>query len=77
MQIISKELIKVLREKWGANFESFISETITTIPGDTSYLSLGLVDDQLQELYQNVDLIINAAATTKFGERYNDFMALI
>ncbi|XP_074312156.1 alcohol-forming fatty acyl-CoA reductase-like [Silene latifolia] len=71
-EVIGKELFRVLREKMGQNFESFISEKITPVAGDTSYENLGLIDDNLKtEMFKDVDIVINVAATTKFEERYD------
>ncbi|KAL2930297.1 Alcohol-forming fatty acyl-CoA reductase [Bienertia sinuspersici] len=70
-EIIDKELFRVLRQKWGEKFESFISEKVSSIAGDASYETLGLTDNQLKEMYNDVDIVINVAATTKFEERYD------
>ncbi|XP_021837607.1 alcohol-forming fatty acyl-CoA reductase-like [Spinacia oleracea] len=68
-EVLAKELFKVVREKWGANFESFVSDKITVVAGDTSYENLGLTVDQLKEMHKDIDVVINVAATTKFDER--------
>ncbi|XP_021729655.1 alcohol-forming fatty acyl-CoA reductase-like [Chenopodium quinoa] len=70
-EILGKELFKVLREKLGSNFESFTSEKITVVAGDTSYENLGLTAEQMKEMYEDIDIVINVAATTKFEERYD------
>ncbi|KMT03835.1 hypothetical protein BVRB_8g189780 [Beta vulgaris subsp. vulgaris] len=70
-EVLSKELFDVLRKKCGANFESFISEKITPVAGDASYGNLGLTDDELNAMYNDIDIIISVAATTKFDERYD------
>lgn len=70
-EVLGKELFKVLREKLGAHFESFISSKITVVVGDTSYENLGLVEDELKKMYEHIDIVINVAATTKFMERYD------
>ncbi|XP_056690089.1 fatty acyl-CoA reductase 3-like [Spinacia oleracea] len=67
----SQGVFKVVREKWGANFESFVSDKITVVAGDTSYENLGLTVDQLKEMHKDIDVVINVAATTKFDERYD------
>ena len=77
LQIIGKDLFKVLKEKWGANFNSFISEKITVIPGDISCQDLGLKDSNLEEeLWREVDVVVNSAATTNFDERYIYYMLI-
>ncbi|KAL9236021.1 hypothetical protein vseg_010735 [Gypsophila vaccaria] len=71
-EVIGKELFRVLREIRGDNFDSFISEKITPVAGDTSCENLGLIDDLLKEdMFKNLDVVINVAATTKFEERYD------
>lgn len=63
-------MFKVLKEKLGANFNSFISEKLTLVPGDISREDLGLEDSILsEEIYYQTDVIINLAATTNFDER--------
>lgn len=63
-------MFKVLREKWGSDFDSFVSEKIIAVAGDASYENLGLAADQIEEMYENIDIVINVAAATKFKERY-------
>uniref|UniRef100_A0A803MKK4 Fatty acyl-CoA reductase n=1 Tax=Chenopodium quinoa TaxID=63459 RepID=A0A803MKK4_CHEQI len=70
-EILGKELFKVLKEKLGSNFESFVSEKITVVAGDTSYENLGLTAEQMKDMYEDIDIVINVAATTKFEERYD------
>ncbi|MBA0818468.1 hypothetical protein Gohar_021625 [Gossypium harknessii] len=69
-EIIGKDLFKVLKEKCGKNFSSFISEKITLIPGDISHEDLGIKDCNLvQEMLNEVDVVVNLAATTNFDKR--------
>lgn len=70
-EILGKELFKVLREKLGSNFESFMSEKISAIAGDTSYDNLGITAHELDQMFGEIDIVINVAATTKFLERYD------
>ncbi|EOY33482.1 Jojoba acyl CoA reductase-related male sterility protein [Theobroma cacao] len=76
-EIIGKDLFKVLKEKYGKNFSSFISEKITLIPGDISHEDLGVEDSNLvQEMCREVDVVVNLAATTNFDERYDVALGL-
>ncbi|MBA0553078.1 hypothetical protein Golob_012295 [Gossypium lobatum] len=76
-EIIGKDLFKVLKEKCGKNFSSFISEKITVIPGDISHEDLGIKDCNLvQEMLNEVDVVVNLAATTNFDERYDVALGL-
>ncbi|OIW08507.1 hypothetical protein TanjilG_03183 [Lupinus angustifolius] len=71
-EIIGKDLFRLLKEKLGANFNSFISEKLTLVPGDISREDLGLKDSTLrEEIYNQTDVIINLAATITFDDRYD------
>ena len=70
VQILGKELFRLLREKLGANFESFVSEKLTVVAGDISCEDLALKDSTLKEdICGQTDVIVNLAATTDFDER--------
>ncbi|XP_022854799.1 alcohol-forming fatty acyl-CoA reductase-like [Olea europaea var. sylvestris] len=71
-EVISKDLFGVLKDQRGANFTSFISDKITIVPGDVTCENLGINDLNLShEIFTEVDVVINLAATTKFDERYD------
>ncbi|XP_011626024.1 fatty acyl-CoA reductase 1 isoform X1 [Amborella trichopoda] len=71
-EILQKELFKVLREKHGTGFDSFVGEKIFPVVGDLRHQSLGIKDlDIRNKLWREVDMIINAAAATSFDERYD------
>ena len=70
IKIVGKELFKILRETWGADFDSFISQKIVALPGDVSTENLGVKDAiLLKELYNEVQIIVSSAANTNFDER--------
>ncbi|XP_065867409.1 fatty acyl-CoA reductase 3-like [Euphorbia lathyris] len=70
-EIIGKELFRVIKEKYAENINSFVSEKMSPIPGDISYEHLGIEDSILREkLWEQVDFVLNFAATTNFDERY-------
>ncbi|KAI4322400.1 hypothetical protein L6164_022101 [Bauhinia variegata] len=76
-EIIGKDLFKFLKEKLGANFNSFISEKLTLVPGDISCEDLGLKDSILRdEILNQTHVIVNLAATTNFDERYDVALGL-
>ncbi|KAF7805696.1 Fatty acyl-CoA reductase 3 [Senna tora] len=76
-EIIGKDLFRLLKEKLGGNFNSFISEKSTLVPGDISQEGLGLKDSILrEEICNQTDVIINLAATTNFDERYDVALGL-
>lgn len=69
--MLAKDVFNVLKEKWGTRLNSFISEKITFVPGDISSEDLGLKDSNLkEELWNELDIMVNSAAITKFDERY-------
>ena len=70
MQILGKDLYRVLKEKYGPNLNQLTSEKVTVVSGDISLEDLGLQDTDLEhEMIHQVDAIVNLAATTKFDER--------
>ncbi|KAJ4718845.1 Fatty acyl-CoA reductase [Melia azedarach] len=73
-EVLGKELFRIFKEKWSTHdLNSFISEKITLVPGDITREDLGLKDysNLKQEMCNDLDLIINSAAMTKFHERYD------
>ncbi|KAJ0743974.1 putative long-chain-fatty-acyl-CoA reductase [Helianthus annuus] len=70
MEVAGKDLFRILREKHGANIDTFLSEKVTPVAGDIANENLGLRDYNLiKEMQREVDVVVNAAATTKFYER--------
>lgn len=75
-EVIEKELFRVLKEKWRANFGSMISEKVVAVAGDISDERLLVLEESAklrQELYGQINVIVNLAATTNFDERYNQY----
>ncbi|KAF5937632.1 hypothetical protein HYC85_025138 [Camellia sinensis] len=71
-EVIAKDLYRVLREKLGANWNSFISEKVTSVPGDITLENLGVKDSNLvEEMWREVNIVVNVAATTNFDDRYD------
>lgn len=71
VQIIGSELFKVLKEKNGGSLSSLISEKIRVVGGDISVENLGVKDPGLlEEMFSEVEVVVNFAATTNFDERY-------
>ncbi|CAI0553389.1 unnamed protein product, partial [Linum tenue] len=70
--VVGKEVFRVLKDEWGAGFQSFISEKVVAVAGDVSSEDLGIVDLHLkEEILKEADLVLNFAAITKFDERYD------
>ncbi|XP_060173750.1 fatty acyl-CoA reductase 3-like isoform X2 [Lycium barbarum] len=70
-EAVAKDLFKLLREKHGANLNNFISQRTTILPGDiTCDENLGVKDSNLlEEMWKEVEAVVNLAATTNFDER--------
>ncbi|XP_028808252.1 fatty acyl-CoA reductase 1-like [Neltuma alba] len=68
-EIIRKELFRVLREKWGADFESLLAEKVVAVAGDVSVPNLGIKNANLEKMWEEIDVIANFAANTNFDER--------
>ncbi|KAG6436107.1 hypothetical protein SASPL_100989 [Salvia splendens] len=70
--VVGTELFGVLRKELGGDFESMISSKVVAISGDVGYENLGIIDVQLRhQMWREIDVIVNSAATTKFDERYD------
>ncbi|WCJ41791.1 Fatty acyl-CoA reductase 3 [Euphorbia peplus] len=71
-EVIGKELFRVAKEKLGEKFKTIISKKIRIISGDVRYQDLGIKDSSLiQKIKNDLDFILNFAATTNFDERYD------
>ncbi|RYQ97838.1 hypothetical protein Ahy_B08g093911 [Arachis hypogaea] len=71
-EIVGKELFRLLKEKLGTKFNSFVSDKLSVVPGDISKQDLDLKDSILMDhICNQTDIIVNIAATTNFDERYD------
>ncbi|XP_062083105.1 alcohol-forming fatty acyl-CoA reductase-like [Humulus lupulus] len=71
-QVIGKEVFRVLKEEQGKDFDGFIEQKLVAVAGDISYEDLKIEDVNLRhEMWDNLDIILNSAATTDFYERYD------
>ncbi|MBA0767484.1 hypothetical protein Gotri_016363 [Gossypium trilobum] len=71
-EIISTELFRILRDKWGSKFDALISSKVIAVEGDISSENLGLEDSKLrEEMRKEIEIVVNSAATTCFNERYD------
>ncbi|MFS8011587.1 putative oxidoreductase [Helianthus anomalus] len=76
-EAVAKDLFNILKEKHGANLPSFLSEKVTPVAGDITYENLGVKEPSLiEEMWGNIDVVVNVAATTNFDERYDSALAL-
>ncbi|CAA0810677.1 Fatty acyl-CoA reductase 3 [Striga hermonthica] len=71
-EVVEKDLFRVLKEKFGDNLNNFIWEKIRVVAGDIRCENLGVKDsDLLEEMWEQVYIVFNLAATTNFDERYD------
>ncbi|KAK4709152.1 hypothetical protein R3W88_030077 [Solanum pinnatisectum] len=72
-EVMQTELFSVLREKIGANnLNSLIEEKVFPVAGDISFEDFGIENSEMKnEMFKEIDIIINSAATTRFDERYD------
>ncbi|XP_050281044.1 fatty acyl-CoA reductase 3-like isoform X3 [Quercus robur] len=71
-EVIGLDLFNVLRKSLGANLESYVFERVTPISGDICDVNLGIKDSILrEEMWNEIDIVLNSAATTNFDERYD------
>ncbi|XP_039014242.1 fatty acyl-CoA reductase 8-like [Hibiscus syriacus] len=69
-EIISTELFRILRNHWDSKFDHLISSKVIAVAGDVSSENLGVKDSNLREkMWNEIEIIVNAAATTDFNER--------
>ncbi|PUZ52679.1 hypothetical protein GQ55_6G288500 [Panicum hallii var. hallii] len=71
-EVIDSELFGLLREKHGADrFQQFIQDKVVALSGDIIHENLGLEAPMLKDLAEEIDVIVNIAATTNFYGRYD------
>ncbi|PAN10981.1 hypothetical protein PAHAL_2G131000 [Panicum hallii] len=69
--VIGKELFGLLRETHGKGFQSFVDEKVVPLAGDIIHENFGVEGAQLAQMTQEINAIVNGAATTNFYERYD------
>ncbi|KAM7528648.1 hypothetical protein LguiB_032058 [Lonicera macranthoides] len=76
-EVLGKELFKVVRKSWGETIKSHLLEKVIPISGDISFENMGIIDSKLrEEMSEEIDIIVNSAATTSFDERYDVSMGI-
>ncbi|KAL5719569.1 alcohol-forming fatty acyl-CoA reductase [Ranunculus cassubicifolius] len=71
-EVIEKDLFKLLKMKYGGDLDSFMVDKVTPLAGDIIYENFGLQDtEMIENLWKEIDIIVNSAANTKFDERYD------
>ncbi|XP_048560343.1 alcohol-forming fatty acyl-CoA reductase-like [Triticum urartu] len=75
-EVIGKDPFNLLREKYGiTGFQNFIKEKVVPLAGDIMASHLGLDNARVDALSEEIDVILNVAATTSFYERYDVALA--
>ncbi|CAL5062862.1 unnamed protein product [Urochloa decumbens] len=74
-EVVGQELFKILQEIHGDEFRSFIQEKISSVSGDVIHEDLGLDSSKVKQLSNEIDIIVDGAATTNFYERYDVALA--
>jgi len=69
--IFGSSIFDRLRARYGERLEALVREKVKIVAGDVSYPDLALAPGSLQELGREVDVIINAAASVSFDERFD------
>ncbi|RYR43051.1 hypothetical protein Ahy_A08g039485 [Arachis hypogaea] len=67
-EITGKELFRLVKESVGTKFDSLVTQKLIVLPGDISQEDFNLKDSQI---YKQIDVIVNSAATTNFYQRYD------
>ncbi|XP_074578397.1 fatty acyl-CoA reductase 3-like isoform X2 [Curcuma longa] len=71
-EILDKDLFRILKEKHGEGFQAFAASKLCAVAGDITHENLGIQDPDLQEkLCNEVQIVVNVAATTNFYDRYD------
>ncbi|KAF7850250.1 hypothetical protein BT93_L5684 [Corymbia citriodora subsp. variegata] len=70
-EIIGCELFKCLQQKYGEEYTDFMLSKLVPVKGDIRESNMGIGDNLLHQITQEVDVIINSAANTTLDERYD------
>jgi fatty acyl-CoA reductase len=64
--MLASAAFRKLREELGEDFDGRVAEKVRVLEGDVHAPSLGLDDDDLAELSENVDVVVHSAASVVF-----------
>ncbi|XP_075073600.1 fatty acyl-CoA reductase 3 isoform X1 [Nicotiana tabacum] len=70
-EVIKTDLFGVLRKKLGANLQALIEDRVFLVAGDIACDNLGINSELKNEMFKEIDIIVNSAAATRFDERYD------
>ncbi|XP_037472310.1 fatty acyl-CoA reductase 1-like isoform X2 [Triticum dicoccoides] len=74
-EVVATKLFDVLRSKHGADFNSFIKNKISPLPGDITKETCALRNSMVEQISKDIHVIVSVAATTSFYERYDVALA--
>ncbi|KAI3459883.1 hypothetical protein Pfo_016546 [Paulownia fortunei] len=72
-EIIRSELFECIREKHGRSYEEFVGEKLIPVVGNICEPNIGMDAYSAHAIMEEVDVIIESAASTTFNDRY-DFL---
>ncbi|KAL8030499.1 hypothetical protein ABFX02_14G289400 [Erythranthe guttata] len=70
-EIIQSDLFESIREKHGKSYEEFVREKLIPIVGNICEPNLGMDTYSMHAIMDEVDVIIQSAASTAFNDRYD------
>ncbi|KAL0436314.1 UNVERIFIED_CONTAM: putative fatty acyl-CoA reductase 4 [Sesamum radiatum] len=69
-EVVNAELFRVVKKEFGSN--AGLLEKVVPVSGDVSLENLGIIESRVrEEIWRDVNIFVNSAATTKFDERYD------
>ncbi|KAI4369151.1 hypothetical protein MLD38_017634 [Melastoma candidum] len=74
-EIINCELFRCLRQIHGKSYEAFMMSKLVPVAGNITSPSLGIREDLIDSITEEVDIIVNSAGSTTFDERYDMSLA--
>lgn len=75
-EVLDSPAMTRLRAREGERYPAFVREKARAVAGDLSLPDLGLSPDDRARLQNEVDIVINSAATVVFDERIDQALAL-
>ncbi|RLM79805.1 fatty acyl-CoA reductase 2-like [Panicum miliaceum] len=75
-EVVDTELFKRLQEIHGKDYHGFVAGKLVPVAGNVTEANLGVAPKLADEIVDEVDIIVNSAASTTFDERYDVAMNL-
>ncbi|XP_047978555.1 fatty acyl-CoA reductase 2, chloroplastic-like [Salvia hispanica] len=72
-EIMNSELFVCLREKYGSTYEEYVKSKLIPVVGNICEPNLGMDINSANKIMEEVDVIVQSAASTTFFDRY-DFL---